>query len=183
MSAPHPSRAWVAIGANLGSRLETMRSAVKMIEDIPDTDFVASSPIYETRPVGPSIEPFLNAALEVLTHQPPRDLLEALHQIERAHHRERRIRWEARTLDLDLLAYSPDDDSLIVHEDDGDFVLPHPRAHLRDFVLRPLVDLGCKVELHHGRTPAELLEEVPSDALTIISQSTELLVPGKTRTS
>jgi 2-amino-4-hydroxy-6-hydroxymethyldihydropteridine diphosphokinase len=184
VSGNHPARAWIAIGGNLGDRLETMRSAIEMIErDIGDTQFVASSPVYETRPVGPSTQMFLNAAIEVLTRQSARDLLDALHRIERAHERQRRVRWEARTLDLDLLAYAPHDDIEILREDDGDFVQPHPRAHLRDFVLKPLVDLGFEIPLHDDRTAAQLLSEIPSEALTIVRQSTDLLVPGKTRTT
>ena len=166
------ARAWIGVGANLGNRLETMRSAIAMIPvNVAATKVVAASPVYETRPVGPSKELFLNAVVEVLTSASPRELLEGLHAIERAHQRERRIRWEARTLDLDLLAYCPDDGREIVRHDDGDLMQPHPRAHLRDFVLRPLVDLGAAIALHEGRTPAQLLEGIPADALTIVRQT------------
>ena len=162
-------RAWIAVGANLGDRLATMRSAVAMIESqIEDTTLVATSPVYETRPLGPSIEPFLNAAIEVSTRRSPRELLEAMHEIERAHHRVRRVRWEARTLDLDLLAFRHEGEGDIVREDDGAFVLPHPRAHLRDFVLQPLVDLGASFVLWEDRTPAELLAALPEEERTIL---------------
>jgi len=172
------ARAWIAVGANLGDRLGTMRSAAAMIETaIADTTLVATSPVYETRPIGPSIEPFLNAALEVSTGREPGELLEALHDIERVHHRERRVRWEARTLDLDLLAFRHEGEAAIVREDDGALVLPHPRAHLRDFVLQPLVDLGATFVLFGDRTPEQLLATLPGQALTILRQTTDSLAP------
>jgi 2-amino-4-hydroxy-6-hydroxymethyldihydropteridine diphosphokinase len=169
VTIPLRDRAWIGVGANLGDRLATMRSAVAMIEtEIADTTLVATSPVYETRPLGPSIEPFLNAAIEVVTGRTPRQLLERLHEIERAHRRERRIRWEARTLDLDLVAFRHEGEGDIVHEDDGTLVLPHPRAHLRDFVLQPLVDLGAAFVLWDGRTPEELLAALSEEERTIL---------------
>ena len=104
-AADGEARAYVGLGGNLGDRLATLRSAVRALGELPSTRVVAASAVYETRPVGPSTEPFLNAAVELRTRLEPEALLEALLGIEARHGRERRLRWDARTLDLDLLLY------------------------------------------------------------------------------
>lgn len=141
------ARAYVGLGGNLGDRLATLRSAVRALGEVRDTRVVAASAVYETRPVGPSIEPFLNAAVELRTRLSPEALLEELLGIEARHGRERRRRWDARTLDLDLLMYlqqgaggteSAWEEPRM--REDG-LTLPHPRIGERDFVLVPLRDL------------------------------------------
>ena len=163
MSEPSPSseaaaegaegeaRAYVAIGGNLGDRLATLRSAVRALGEVTGTRVVATSAVYETRPVGPSIEPFLNAAIELRTRLSPEALLEALLGIEARHGRERRLRWDARTLDLDLLLYlRPTGAGWEVSQTRTDgLTLPHPRMGDRDFVLVPLRDLlGGEAEVN-----------------------------------
>lgn len=98
----------------------------------------ASSRLYRTAPVGgpPGQPDYLNAALHVRTTLDPHALLQALHRLEDQAGRERRERWEARVLDLDLLLYGDQ-----VHA--GPLLtLPHPRAWERGFVLCPLNDLN-----------------------------------------
>ena len=145
-SAEGEARAYVGLGGNLGDRLATLRSAVRALGQVRDTRVVAASAVYETRPVGPSIEPFLNAAVELRTRLSPEELLGELLAIEARHGRERRLRWDARTLDLDLLVYSRRGgggegawEALQMREDG--LTLPHPRIGERDFVLVPLRDL------------------------------------------
>jgi 2-amino-4-hydroxy-6-hydroxymethyldihydropteridine diphosphokinase len=137
------ARAYVGLGGNLGDRLATLRSAVRALGEVSDTQAVAASAVYETRPVGPSIEPFLNAAVELRTRLPPEALLEALLGIEARHGRERRRQWDARTLDLDLLVYlrrNGEGWEPLRMRGQG-LTLPHPRIGERDFVLVPLRDL------------------------------------------
>lgn len=144
------ARAYVGLGGNLGDRLATLRSAVRALGEVRDTRVVAASAVYETRPVGPSIEPFLNAAVELRTQLSPEALLEELLGIEARHGRERRLRWDARTLDLDLLVYlrrgaggtegTESAWEVLRMREDG-LTLPHPRIGERDFVLVPLRDL------------------------------------------
>lgn len=137
------SVAYVALGANLGRPLETLAWAVGEVARLGTRRGV--SRLYRTAPVGgPAGQPdYLNAVLSVETTASPRDLLTALHAIEASAGRERRERWAARVLDLDLLTY----DGLI--SEDG-VLLPHPRAWERAFVLAPLADLAP--ELEHPRT-------------------------------
>lgn len=150
------ARAYVGLGGNLGDRLATLRSAVRALDEVSGTRVVAASAVYETRPVGPSIEPFLNAAVELRTRLGPAGLLDALLGIEAKHGRERRRRWDARTLDLDLLMYlHPRHDGAgewepVSLRDEG-LTLPHPGIGERDFVLVPLRDLVGGEAVVNGR--------------------------------
>lgn len=143
MIDPAHARAFVGLGGNLGDRLATLRAAVQALARPGLAHVIATSAVYETRPLGPSTEPFLNAAVELRTALPPEPLLEAMLAIEAQHGRQRRRRWDARTLDLDLLVYerpTPDGWHPVTAPGPG-LVLPHPAITARDFVLAPLRDL------------------------------------------
>jgi 2-amino-4-hydroxy-6-hydroxymethyldihydropteridine diphosphokinase len=106
---------------------------------------MAASPVYETDPVGYEDQPaFLNAVV--------------LLAIEAEFHRERTVRWGPRTLDLDLLWYEG------VTSADDRLTLPHPRAHEREFVLRPLADLDPELPLGDS-TVGELLRALPAQGV------------------
>ncbi len=132
-----PVLACIALGSNLpspaGDRADTIASAVRAIAALPHTSLKAASEPIETEPVGPPGQgPYLNAAVSVMTTLGPRELLEALLKIERAHGRERRERWGARTLDCDLILYG----DAVIHE--PGLTVPHPEMANRRFVLEPL---------------------------------------------
>ena len=167
------ARAYVAVGGNLGDRLATLRSAVRALGEVGGTRVVAASAVYETRPVGPSIEPFLNAAVELRTRLSPEALLEALLGIEARHGRERRRRWDARTLDLDLLVYVPAEAEEPVQMRVEGLTLPHPRLGERDFVLVPLRDLLGEQTVVAGRTVGEWLERIEPRERTILQMAAE----------
>ena len=114
----------------------------------------AASPIYRSLPVGVTDQPpFLNAVAALDTELGPDALLEVLLAVEAAHGRVRDVRWGPRTLDLDLVWFDG------VVRDDPRLTLPHPRAHEREFVLRPLCDLAPDLRLH-GRTAREWLDSL-----------------------
>jgi 2-amino-4-hydroxy-6-hydroxymethyldihydropteridine diphosphokinase len=114
----------------------------------------AASPIYRSLPVGMTDQPpFLNAVAALDTELGPDALLDVLLAVEAAHGRVRDVRWGPRTLDLDLVWFEG------VVRDDPRLTLPHPRAHEREFVLRPLCDLAPDVLLH-GRTAREWLDSL-----------------------
>jgi len=123
----------VGLGANLGDRLATLQSAVAALRDTGTVRAVSA--LYESPAVGPPQPDYLNAAVLLESGLTPRDLLDHLFRIERAHGRERRERWGARTLDLDLL-FSP---GLTLREDG--LTLPHPELSRRAFALAPLLDV------------------------------------------
>jgi 2-amino-4-hydroxy-6-hydroxymethyldihydropteridine diphosphokinase len=124
----------VGLGANLGERAATLKSAVLALQA--HADVQAISHLYETAAVGPPQPDYLNAAVRVESSLAPQRLLRELLAIERAHGRERRERWGPRTLDLDLL-YSP---ALLLNE--ADLTLPHPELRRRAFALMPLLDVA-----------------------------------------
>ena len=101
---------------------------------------------------------FLNACLMLRTFLPPWELLDRMHEIEQAAHRERTIRWGPRTLDLDILMY---DDEILETEE---LVIPHVEMHLRDFVLKPLCEIAPNKRhpIYH-KTIAQLAAEVCKD--------------------
>ncbi|MEU1130927.1 2-amino-4-hydroxy-6-hydroxymethyldihydropteridine diphosphokinase [Streptomyces sp. NPDC005900] len=150
----NPKRAVIALGSNLGNRLETLQGAVDALEDTPGLRVKAVSPVYETEPWGvdPGTQPsYFNAVVVVKTTLPPASLLERAQAVEEAFHRVRDERWGPRTLDVDIVAYAD------VVSDDPALTLPHPRAHERAFVLAPWHDVEPEARLA-GRGPvAELL--------------------------
>lgn len=137
------SRVFIGLGSNLGERLAILRSALAAIERLPGYACVAVSSAWSTRPLGPGTGPFLNAALELRSTDPPAPeaLLDALLRIEREHGRVRRERWGDRTLDLDLLAIFVEGHELAWASER--LTLPHPGLLERDFVLAPLLELDA----------------------------------------
>jgi len=132
-------RTAVALGSNLGDRLENLRAARKAIADLANAKPpILSSAIYETEPVDcePGANKFLNAVVEFDYESDPVRLLEQLIRIEEALGRARgHLKNVSRTVDIDLLYCG---DRTI---EDGRLHLPHPRLHLRKFVLQPLADI------------------------------------------
>ena len=149
-------RAGVALGSNLGDRLANLRAARKQIVDLAGAHPpVLSSSIYETDPVGcePGAAKFLNAVIELEFDGEPLQLFAHLRAIESAFGRDSaHARNESRTLDLDLLYFG---DAKI---DNQELHLPHPRVHLRKFVLAPLADIRPDLILpNQTKTVRELL--------------------------
>jgi len=131
------SRAYVALGSNLGDRAAHLQFAVDALDAAADIDVVAVSHVYETAPVGgPPQDAYLNAAVAIETTLDPRALLALAQRIERDAHRVRVERWGPRTLDVDILLI---DD---VRLDESDLTVPHPRMWERGFVLAPLQDVA-----------------------------------------
>lgn len=151
-----PVRAVVALGANLGDRIRTLRQAVASLQTLPLTDDVRAAEVMESvavKPEGPDVEApaYLNTVAIVTTRLAPSVLLSYLHAIEASNGRERRERWGDRTLDLDLIAYGD------VVSDDPHLLLPHPRAAERDFVLAPWLALDPDAQLPGLGRVADLL--------------------------
>jgi len=152
-------RTAVALGSNLGDRLENLRAARKAILGLSNVKPpILSSPIYETDPVDcePGANKFLNAVVEFNYEGGPASLLEELIRIEEALGRKRaHPKNVSRTIDIDLL-YCGDHNI-----EDERLQLPHPRMHLRKFVLHPLADIRPNLILPcQKKTTCELLAEL-----------------------
>lgn len=134
----------MGVGSNVGDREKLLRSAAHQIMQIPGVLTLTSSPVYETVAVGAAGPGnFLNAVFQLTVRLSPLALFEQLQTIETTLGR-RPPRSGPRPIDLDLLFY----DDLILQTDA--LILPHPRMHLRAFVLKPLADLApgfCHPEL------------------------------------
>jgi len=132
--ARHP--AWIGIGANLGDPAWQIAAAVAGLKILPLTRIAAVSSIYRTAPVGGPEQPdYFNAVARIDTALDPDALLHELLALERDQGRTRSVPNAPRTLDLDLLLYS---DRIISQ---GHLSVPHPRMHLRRFVLEPLLEI------------------------------------------
>jgi 2-amino-4-hydroxy-6-hydroxymethyldihydropteridine diphosphokinase len=178
IEGPLPARAFVGLGSNLGNRVATLCAAARALAAVATTTVTACSSLYETRPLGPAREPFLNAVVELETMLEPTALLAGLLAIERAHGRERRERWASRTLDLDLLLYLRGDATVELHT--RDLALPHPELCHRDFVLVPLAELAPALAVAAGHTPAALAARLaPADRTILrrLARPTEWAAP------
>jgi 2-amino-4-hydroxy-6-hydroxymethyldihydropteridine diphosphokinase len=152
-------RTAVALGSNLGDRLENLRAARRQIIELDRIRApVLSSGIYETEPVDcePGASKFLNTVIEFEFEGDPVQLLEQLVGIEESLGRKRdHPKNVSRKIDIDLL-YCGDQQI-----DNEQLQLPHPRMHLRKFVLQPLADIGPDLVLPKRRkTVRELLAEL-----------------------
>jgi len=145
-----------AFGANLGDRGETIRAAQHELAEVPGIrDFVAS-PLRETIALtesgpDPDAPRYLNGVAVAETSLPPHELLDLTQRIEAVHGRRRDVRWGDRTLDIDVILYG----GRVIK--DERLTVPHPRAHERDFVLSPWLELDPDaVLMGHGRVDALL---------------------------
>ncbi|ART47547.1 2-amino-4-hydroxy-6-hydroxymethyldihydropteridine diphosphokinase [Acidovorax carolinensis] len=134
--APEAVSAWIGLGANLGDRLSTLRTALSAIGALPGTRVQRVSSLYGSAPVDAGGPDYLNAVVQLCTTLAPHALLAQLQAIEQAGGRERPYRNAPRTLDLDILVYG---DQVI---DTPTLTVPHPRLHERAFVLYPLAELA-----------------------------------------
>jgi 2-amino-4-hydroxy-6-hydroxymethyldihydropteridine diphosphokinase len=128
---------YIALGSNLGDRDQTIRAALRDLEEENDIRVLRCSTLHETKPVGgPLAQPrYLNAVAAIKTSLAPRALLRRLQEIEHRHGRRRRVKNGPRTLDLDLLLYG----DRVINEQD--LVVPHPRMWERPFVMQPLEEI------------------------------------------
>ena len=159
-------RTAVALGSNLGDRLENLRAARSAILGLSDVKPpILSSAIYETEPVDcePGADKFLNAVVEFDYEGNPASMLKQLMRIEEALGRRRdHPKNVSRMIDIDLLYCG---DRKI---EDERLEVPHPRLHLRKFVLQPLADIRPSLVLPgQAKTVRQFLEELKESGAVI----------------
>jgi 2-amino-4-hydroxy-6-hydroxymethyldihydropteridine diphosphokinase len=147
-------RAVLSLGSNLGNSAEILSSAAEALNEV--SEVIALSSFYETRPVGGPPQPdFINAVVIIETNLEPEELLLVAQAIEGAHGRERNensVKWGPRFLDIDLIKC----DEMLVNS--PDLTIPHPRAHEREFVLRPWNEIDPAASLPGFGAISQLLE-------------------------
>ncbi|WP_431882799.1 2-amino-4-hydroxy-6-hydroxymethyldihydropteridine diphosphokinase [Micromonospora gifhornensis] len=157
------SRALLSLGSNLGDRMAHLRTAVSVLGE----HVLMASGVYETPPWGDTDQPaYLNAVLLVADPEAgPYDWLTRARAAEQAAERARdpNRRFGPRTLDVDVIAVWADDGEPVLSAD-PELTLPHPRAHLRAFVLRPWIDIQPYGELPGHGWLTDLLTSGPAAA-------------------
>ncbi|GAB5534793.1 MAG: 2-amino-4-hydroxy-6-hydroxymethyldihydropteridine diphosphokinase [Rubricoccaceae bacterium] len=174
MAQPEFTDAYIGLGSNVGDRLGALQKAVRTMASWPGTNVVAASSIYETeahvRPGTDRQPDHLNAVVHLKTGLAPLELLNRLHEAERAAGRDPNAPpWSPRPLDLDLLMFG------VECVDTDELVIPHPRIAERRFVLQPLADVAPSL-LIGEKTVAELLTET-SDTARIVRTDLVLVAP------
>ena len=153
--------AYVALGATLGDPAATIRAAFGALANLPESRVVHCSSLYRTAPVGNTEQPeFINAVAALETTLAPESLLDALFDIEARFGRIRAEKNGPRTLDLDLLLYNNQQLNL------PRLTLPHPRLHLRAFVLYPLAELAPDLQLPGRGSIAAWLPAVANQGIS-----------------
>lgn len=132
-------RVFLSLGSNLGNKLENLQQCVSEISKIAQLKKISS--VYESPPWGYS-DPnsYLNAVIQINTGESANSMLDKLLGIEKKLGRKRSVErpdiYNNRSIDIDILFFGS---SLI---EESELIIPHPRLHLRNFVLRPLVDVA-----------------------------------------
>lgn len=156
-------RVGFSLGANVGDRLATLERVCDYLADLFGS--LRLSQVYETEPIGcpEGSPPYLNACVEVETDMDALEILHNCQQIESELGRTRSgVYGEPRTCDIDLLYCGSE------RCNSAELTLPHPRAHLRAFVLQPLCDIDPALVLpNQSLSVRELLNALPDrDTIT-----------------
>ncbi len=163
------SEAVIALGSNMGNRIENLNAAVRAIAKLPDVKIIKASAVYETEPVDcEEDDMYLNAAILVDANISPSMLLGECLGIEAAMGRVRTKKNAPRIIDLDLILYDG------VKTESFELTLPHPRVLERAFVMAPLADLYPS-----GRAPgmffAPHLRDIGTDGIRKTEK--EIIIP------
>jgi 2-amino-4-hydroxy-6-hydroxymethyldihydropteridine diphosphokinase len=156
------SLAVIALGSNLGDSRRIIREALTRLQKFSDRPLLKSS-LWQTTPVNcpPNSPPFVNAVAGFAPQkgETPELLLQKLRALETKFGRSpKKVLNEPRALDLDLIAFGAET------RNSPDLILPHPRAHLRRFVLQPLDEIAPDFKLPgQAKTISQLLAELPDE--------------------
>ena len=163
---PSPHFAVIALGSNLAEPARQVRAALSALEAHPQIQIEKTSSLYLTAPVGYDDQPdFVNAVCSVRTSLDGVSLLAVLNRIEADFGRERTFRNAPRTLDLDIIDFDG------ISSDNPHLTLPHPRAHERSFVMKPLAEILPDFVLGgHGRA-ADLAAALGDEGIRLLEEA------------
>ena len=165
------NKVYLSLGSNLGDKIKNLQSAINLI-DTNIGDVLSISNVYQTKPEGFKGDDFFNCCICIVTNLSPNFLLDKILEIELI---EGRIRsssngYESRLIDIDILLY----EDRIINE--NNLSIPHPRMHLRNFVLYPLSEIAMsKIHPKCNDTIGNLLNKLESTE--ILKCDKELMLP------
>ncbi len=139
-------QAYIALGANLDSPASTLEAALEALAKAKGIELIKRSSLYRSPPLDADGPDYINAVAEIKTDLEPLQLLHRLQAIENDFGRVRLYKNSPRTLDLDVLLYEG------FNSDSAELTVPHPRMHLRSFVLMPLMEIAGDIQLAQGGT-------------------------------
>ena len=157
-----PTLAIVALGSNLGDSRKIILQAMERLQQFSDSPILKSS-LWQTSPVDcpPDSPIFVNAVIGLIPkdNETPELLLKKLRELEKEFGRApKTVLNEPRPLDLDLIAFGNET------RNSSELILPHPRAHLRKFVLQPLDEIAPELILPtQTKTASQFLAEISSE--------------------
>ncbi len=163
-------RCLLALGSNLGDRQAILGQACAEVAKLPDCQLLARSRWHATAPIGGAAGQgeFLNGAILLETSLDPQPLATALQQVETTLGRKRTQRWDARTIDIDMLLYGQQ----VINT--ADLTVPHPRMSFRKFVLEPAAEIaGSMLHPTSGWTIAQLLAHLQNSPRYVVVTATE----------
>ena len=155
--------AYIGIGANLGDAQAAVVQALQRLADLPESKLSGQSSLFITAPVDAGGDDYVNAVAELHTQLTPHQLLTELQNLEQQFGRVRSYQNAPRTLDCDLLLY----DQQVI--DTSTLQVPHPRMHLRAFVLVPLLEIAPHIQIPHTGDITFLLNQTNDQVIRKIS--------------
>lgn len=148
--------AYIGLGSNLANPIAQLQTALTTLASSPNIALINQSSFYQSDSLLDGQPQYINAVAQIETTLSPEHLLDALQQIEQQQGRERKERWGARTLDLDIILYS----NLQINT--NRLTIPHSQLALRSFVLVPLLEIAPDIALPSGLKVATLLASCPA---------------------
>ncbi|MCX7736906.1 MAG: 2-amino-4-hydroxy-6-hydroxymethyldihydropteridine diphosphokinase [Candidatus Kapabacteria bacterium] len=160
----------LSLGSNIGDRKKYLKQAVESLISSNKLTNIKLSSIYETDPVDFINQPkFLNLCILAKTELKANDLMQLCKAIEIDLGRKKRAKWHEREIDIDIIFYNNE----II--DETDLVIPHPRMHLRKFVLEPIFELTPEfVHPVYNLNIEQLLKKCPDESQVLIFDKLEL---------
>lgn len=146
---------YLALGSNLKNPQRQLRHAIHALRGLHDCDVLQVAGFYASKAWGRKVQPsFYNTVVSIRTRLTPEQLLARCQQIEIRQGRYRRVKWGARTIDIDILLYGQR------QINQPQLTIPHPSMMARDFVLIPLLEIAPEIVLPNTRKVVDLSRHI-----------------------